>query len=155
MTNDFDLSSGAGTDTDTGSIAPYIDHPTVHVEYPDGDTEAVAPDYDLFLATNAPEELGVAFDETRVFRLEYTERAFGDPGDEFDKSQLQQDIGAAVGAFETEYGYPQTDVCVELAYFRTVGRYRELCIQLRGREGESSLLTQFGLHIDDHLQKDL
>lgn len=145
MSNDININSQS-TEPDQPEIG--LDHPTVEVEYPDGGSETVDPDYDIIIA-NDPHSLDADIGETRVTRLELTE---SNVDFTFDKQHIQHDVSDAVAVFESEYGYPLVDVCVETVYYRIVDDWRTLCVQLRGSKADRQKLSQLALHVDERLR---
>lgn len=145
MSNDFNLTEVQS------STAPTIDDQPVDVDYPDGTVERVEPECDIFLATGPRESLEAPLEKTRTSRLEMVEETYSG---HFDKQHIQQDLIDARAVFEAEYGYPDADVIIELAYFRTVGGKKTLCVQLRGAADEVRYLSQFFLHVDERLRNE-
>lgn len=145
MSNELDLTASS-TDPEPDPDPTFgIAHPTVNVEYPDGKSETVSPDYDIILANSFPDtEIG----ETRVNRLELTEAA-----DDLDKSTIREAVAAARDEFRESCGQSTADrLNVELVYFRTVGGEKALCVQLRGPFGMRGPLSQLSSLVDEKLR---
>lgn len=142
MSNEIELSpSGTETEPTFG-----ISHPTVDVEMPDGQRETVEPDYDIISAHNPldAKEIG----ETLVSRLELSETAHGP----FSKESVRENIATALEEFIDEYGPMHDRLRVELAYFRTVGDERSLCVQLRGPSDDREGISRLAMQVDERLR---